>query len=122
MKSIILSILCLLCIACTRSHPPQYYKTHPHELQLMLEQKCVINTASITNNCAALMNIAQQINQLAYELQLNPQLFGQKILHLQMTLSKQIHEHIEVSVINHTQQHLDIMLAMVKWLESPGIK
>lgn len=101
---------------------PQYYKTHPHELQLALQQHCLKPKELTSDYCVNLMKIAEHINQLIYELQLSPQLFGQNLLQLQMILAKQMQQPNSLSKIKKIQDDLEERLAIVQWLESPETK
>src|SRR3990167_5882513 len=63
------------------NHDENYYRLHPRKLQEALKQ-CPQNPSSLVT-CEKLKQLAVEISQLAYELQMNPQAFGQKIVVLQ---------------------------------------
>lgn len=102
-----------------------YYRVHPIELQSVLKQ-CSDNPKT-DETCKQLQLIAQQFNEQAYELQSNPQQFGQVILHLQETIAKATIElektpsksEIATFIAENTAQ-LQQRLAVVRWLESPN--
>ena len=78
-------------------------------------------------SCGQLKNIASRVDELAYQLRLNPQGYGKEIITLQENIAKQ-----EATLINQSNQpelqralldnkyDLDEHMAIVKWLESPG--
>lgn len=102
-----------------------YYRVHPVELQLVL--KACSDSPKLDEKCNDLQIIAQQLNAQAYELQSNPQQFGQTILHLQEMIAKATIElentpsksEIRTFLEENTAQ-LQQRLAVVKWLESPN--
>lgn len=70
--------------------------------------------------------LAKQMNELAYQLQYNPQGFGQQILLLQETIAQQeaalkLNQAMPEtkSSLAKNKQNLKQRLAVVKWLESP---
>lgn len=118
-KHMVFSIAVLLLAACT-PHDEQYYREHPQMLQEALK-KCPSEQQQVS--CQELNRIAREVNQLAYELQANPQGFGRSILALQMDIFKpqtSVVSSDDVKKLNAMQQELAMRLAMVKWLEAPG--
>jgi len=73
----------LLLVACSPQNE-RYYRTHPEALQNAIK-KCPAHQPSHLS-CKQLTGIARITNELAYQLQTNPQTFGQKILALQQTI------------------------------------
>jgi hypothetical protein len=116
---LILSLVALLIVGCS-AEDEHYYRVHPQILQKELKACPNAHPANIT--CTELKNIAKDINTLAYELQMNPQEFGSKILNLQLALETtptQATSSSKSHSINEMRQELDMRLAIVKWLESP---
>lgn len=123
MKYVFLIFASLVITACS-NQDENYYRHNPQALQDVI--KNCTNNPSATLNCDKLTVIANEINELTYQLQLNPQGFGKKILELQQTLAAQqaslqdnpnqvnLRESIEKN-----KQQLAERLAIVKWLESP---
>jgi len=101
-----------------------YYHLNPNVLQKVI-QKCPTQQPEGLS-CRQLTKIALQVNKLAYELRLDPQGFGQKILSLQEALvnqqeavqQKPNQSELQVT-LHHSQRELRERLAIVKWLESP---
>ncbi len=106
------------------AHDASYYSLHPVELQKLLEH-CP-NKQPNDVSCEALNDVALRANQLVFELQKSPQLFGQKILSLQEAksmLEADLNRYPQktellTSIADHKQE-LGERLAIVKWLESP---
>lgn len=101
----------------------RYYLSHPQELQKAL--KVCPTRMSQELNCQQLEQIGNRMNRLAYQLQLNPQAFGNKILILQQVianqraeLKKSLDKELQVSLAQN-EHDLVGYLAVVKWLESP---
>ncbi|MGQ3887712.1 hypothetical protein ACQUW5_01615 [Legionella sp. CNM-1927-20] len=113
----------MLFLTSCMAHDEEYYRNNPRALQAALKQ-CPNKQPSI--GCDKLNDIAEDMNRFAFELQLNPQRFGQKILDLQMQLAKIQDElkqnptksALEDKIIEERQE-LKTRLAVVKWLESP---
>ncbi|MFC3909404.1 hypothetical protein ACFORL_10005 [Legionella dresdenensis] len=100
-----------------------YYRTHPMELQKAIGE-CSGRTSGLS--CDQLKAIASDISRLAYELQLNPQAFGRKIISLQEQLAAKQSEYQKDASnqrlgqsIQAIQEELAQRMAIVKWLESP---
>ncbi|MBA2653262.1 MAG: hypothetical protein H0U73_13510 [Tatlockia sp.] len=113
----------LLLVACS---PPNeaYYQRNPQALQEAIKNCPAKNPSNLS--CEQLKAIALKINELAYQLQVNPQAFGKKILALQETIAVQKTElagKANQSVLKETleknKQLLDQCMAIVQWLESP---
>lgn len=72
-----------------------------------------------------MQKLAQRMNNLAYQLQSNPQKFGAKILALQESIAQeeqQLTEKISPDLklsIKRKKYILSEYLSVVKWLESP---
>lgn len=102
----------------------QYYRNHPKELQKIIEQ--CNKQQSVSERCEQMKSLAIRMNGLAYQLQLSPQSFGNKILLLQQTIATQVEQlkkegpHIDIKKhLEQNQRQLVDLLAVVKWLESP---
>ena len=113
----------LLLVACSPQNE-HYYRTHPEAL-LNAIKKCPAQQPSQLS-CKQLTAIANLTNELAYQLQTNPQTFGQKILALQQTIAAEIAELQSPSktselaeTLTKNEQLLEQCLAVVQWLESP---
>ena len=120
---LVLSCSCLLLLGCV-AQDASYYQKHPQQLEAAL--KNCPNQPPKDMSCEQLAHLAVEMNQLAYQLQLNPQGFGQKILALQALLAEQKKNMAEnpnqVELKNKFEQNkrqLEQYLAVVKWLESP---
>jgi hypothetical protein len=76
--------------------------------------------------CQQLDALANRMNKLAYELQLSPQGFGQKIMALQETIAKEqkqlksdrVNTSLQASLTQNKRDLAD-HLAIVRWFESP---
>jgi hypothetical protein len=123
MKFVILAMMSLWVVACS-AHDENYYRMHPNVLHNEIK-KCPDEQPQ-SLSCEQLTAVAAQMNELAYQLRSNPQLFGQQIMTLQTMLVaqekslQQNREQPELTVeINKNRQILNERLAVVKWLESP---
>ncbi|KTD34110.1 secreted endonuclease [Legionella moravica] len=101
-----------------------YYRSNPKELQMAI--KSCPNKQPEGLTCEQIGQLGSRMNSLAYQLQLNPQAFGNKILALQQTIAKQKLElndagtNSELKISLEQNEHdLADYLAVVKWLESP---
>lgn len=95
------------------SHTERYYNLHPRVLQQVIAG-CP-NKQPRDLNCDQLRLVASRVNELAYQLRLNPQNYGKEILALQQQIAKQAQHQPTVD-----QKHeIEERLAIVKWLESP---
>ena len=103
------------------AHDERYYSLHPNALQKAITA-CPQKSPS-TVSCEQLKNIAAHVNDLAYQLRLNPQGYGKEILTLQETIAKQETNITDASTVKHSlaenKRDLEEHLAIVKWLESP---
>ncbi len=123
MKYIILMFMSLWVVACA-AHDESYYRLHPDALHK--EIKNCPDKQPKAMRCDQLIAIAAQVNELAYQLRMNPQQFGQQIIALQIALAKQEQSlqqktdqpGLDVE-FNKNRQNLNERLAVVKWLESP---
>ena len=123
-KYLFIACVPLLLAACSAQKNEQYYRTHPQALQEAIKSCPAQQPAKI--NCQQLTDIAMDVNELAYQLQANPQAFGKKILALQETLASQ-HASLKTNpdqlelkdTIQKNEAQLTECLAIVRWLESP---
>jgi len=122
-KYIILGVSSLWMTACS-AHDEQYYRLHPKLLQQALQTCPEKQSANIS--CEQLKDIALRVNEFAYQLQIDPQGYGKKIILLQQIIAKQEstlkttpnQQELQTS-LNENKQDLQERLAIVKWLESP---
>ncbi|STX51636.1 secreted endonuclease [Legionella busanensis] len=119
----LIGCLMMLFLTSCMAHDEEYYRNNPRVLQATLKE-CPGKQPSIS--CDKLNDIAKDMNRFAFELQLNPQRFGQKILSLQIQLAKtqnELEQNPKQSMlkekIDQDKQELKTRLAIVKWLESP---
>lgn len=98
-----------LVAAVSMAHTERYYNLHPDALQKAMAACPQKQPRDIS--CEQLKAIALRVNNLAYQLRLNPQEYGKEILALQEAIAKQENK------IN--KRDLEERLAIVKWLESP---
>lgn len=122
-KLLLLSGLSLLLLSCSVKDA-RYYRLHPMALQNELKNCPETHPKQIS--CQELAEIAVEVNQLAYQLQRDPQGFGNEILSAQKKLSQQevawakdnnqldLHRQIQ-----QQKQKIAEYLAIVRWLESP---
>lgn len=111
-------------VACASQKNEAYYRQHPQLLQQAVQGCPGKQPAQLS--CEQLVQISQGVNELAYQLQINPQAFGKSILQLQETLGQQQAalrnnpDQAELKIeIEKNKQKLAERLAIVKWLESP---
>lgn len=124
MNKYLLIIFIALGLASCNTKNEKYYQTHLKELQQVL--KACPNQAPQGLTCQQLEQIGRRMNSLGYELQANPQAFGNKILSLQQTIANQVIElnknsnnhELQISLAQN-QRDLADYLSVVKWLESP---
>ena len=121
-KYIVLALVTLGLASCG-AKDEQYYRSHPKEIQQALDVCPVQKPNGIS--CDQLKKLGERMNNLAYQLQSNPQGFGSKILAMQEAVAKE-----ELEIKEKTSPELDASLAqkkytlteylaVVKWLESP---
>lgn len=122
-KLIMLSCATFLLLACS-TQDKQYYRLNPQVLQQAL-QACPTHPPKQIS-CEELAVLALKVNYLGYQLQVNPQGFGKKILSLQEEFATQQQALLQsfqqpklISLMAQTKQQLAEHLAIVKWLESP---
>jgi len=125
MNKYLMVILVALGLASCTTKDEHYYQTHPKALEKAL--KACPGQQPKGLSCQQMAKVASQMNTLAYQLQGNPQGFGGKILRLQETIAKQQDElkqdHTNTELkenIERNKEKLEQLLAVVKWLESPG--
>ncbi|WP_028388440.1 hypothetical protein [Legionella fairfieldensis] len=123
MRYLFIAGILTMVTACS-THDEQYYRGHPQALQKALGDCPARQPSGVS--CETLADIALQINELAFQLQMNPQGFGKKILSLQENLAKQRialqadNNQSELkTTIEKNEQQLAEHLAVVRWLESP---
>jgi hypothetical protein len=115
---------CLLLLVSCSQQNELYYQTHPQALQNAIKN-CSAKQPSYLS-CEQLSAIAIKTNELAYQLQTNPQAFGKKILALQETIALQKAD-LQTkanspelrATFEKNKQFLAQCLAVVRWLESP---
>lgn len=124
MNKYLILILGLLGLTSCTVKDERYYQRHPQALQQAV--KLCPNQHPNGMSCQQLMEIANRLNVLGYQLQYNPQRFGIKILSLQQTLADQHNELKKNNSdsqlkdgIDQNKRELADLLAVVKWLESP---
>ncbi len=102
----------------------QYYRSNPKVLQMAIKSCPEKQPAGLT--CEQIQQLGSRLSSLAYQLQLNPQAFGNKILAIQQTIAKQklelktggLNTELKASIAQNEHDLADY-LAVVKWLESP---
>lgn len=112
-------------VAACQAHDEHYYWLHPNALQTALTTCSQTKASQLP--CERLSTLATYMSELAYELKISPQAFGQKILVLQETIAQQEDRllssakqpSVEAS-LNENKQALQARLAIVRWLESPS--
>lgn len=107
------------------AHNENYFRQHPGELKAAMERCPNQQPAQIS--CDEMATLAAGINQLAYDMQVDPQGFGKRIISLQEELVKQETALTTTPAqptlkknIQQNKQQLAEYLAIVKWLQSPG--
>lgn len=123
-KYFFIALIPLVFVACSTQENEQYYRTHPQALQDAIK-KCPAQKPS-GFSCDQLAGIATSVNELAFQLQVNPQTFGKKILALQETLASQ-QANLKTNpnqpelkeTVKKNEEQLAECLAVVRWLESP---
>lgn len=115
---------CVLALSACQAQDVNDYRLNPARLQAAIKQCPARSPANVS--CAELMDAAKDVNRLAYELQMNPQGFGSKIIALQEALVQQQQRlmaqprQTELALqIQAGQKQLAERLAIVRWLESP---
>lgn len=106
--------LSALLISCSQQHKEGYYYTHPTALIDVLKH-CPQRSPSGLS-CEQAQTLAQTFRSMAYELQQDPQVFGQKIIDLQIAYTKPDLTSADKDVYT---KELAMRLAVVRWLESP---
>lgn len=123
MNKYLMMILIIMGLTSCSEGGEQYYLSNPNELQKAM--KSCPNQQPKGLSCPQLEQLGSRMNSLAYQLQLNPQAFGNKILAIQQTIAKQKLElkngaNSEIkSALEQNENDLADYLAIVKWLESP---
>lgn len=123
MKKSWVFLLVSMLVACT-TQDETYYRNNPQELQEAM--KACPEKQPSHMSCQQLQELALDVNQLAMELQRNPQQFGQKIIQLQEQLAdienqmKNDPQSVDSNAkISEIKIQLANRLAVVKWLETP---
>ena len=123
LRTFITGIALLMLNAC-QAQDARYYELHPQELQRAIKNCPAQSPGKIS--CDELKKVARKINSLAYELQMNPQGFGSKIIALQEELVQQQEQFAQhpkeqklAMQMKQNQEQLAQRLAIVRWLESP---
>lgn len=124
MGKYILLICAFISLTACAAEDEAYYRNNPQLLQEAV--KNCPNKKSAKMSCEQLNALAANVNEMAYQLQINPQAFGRKILELQEVIAKQQadlksnpNQPELVNLITKNKQNLADRLAIVKWLESP---
>jgi hypothetical protein len=122
-RYLFVAAMLMVLVACS-TQDELYFRTNPQQLQKAIDN-CPEKQPSLVS-CEQLAEIAEDVSKLAYQLQVNPQGFGKKILALQENLAKQKADLLtnpnqpELKIkIKKNEQQLVEYLAIVKWLESP---
>lgn len=122
-KYLVVILMTMGLMSCT-SKNEQYYRSNPKALQNAVN--ACPNHQPPGLSCQQLEQLRDRLTHLAYQLQMNPQDFGRKILELQQTIAKQkeqvtqnSHDNELHASLEQNQHHLADYLAVVKWLESP---
>ena len=124
MRYFVLASLLFSLMACTPSKDARYYRLHPQALQEALKNCPQSHPKHIA--CPELVMVADEVNTLAYQLQRDPQGFGNTILKAQAKLAHLLARAIknDKSSALHAQivrdkQKIAEYLSIVRWLESP---
>lgn len=125
MNKCLVAIMLILGLTSCAKKNEHYYLSHPDKLQAAI--KLCPEQQPKGLSCEQLQQIAGRMNNLAYQLQLSPQGFGNKILSLQEMIAKQqqqlknegINAELQAK-IDQNQHDLSEHMAVVKWLESPA--
>jgi hypothetical protein len=122
-KYLVIIFITLGLTACSEKNE-QYYRSNPKELQKAMRGCPKVQPEGM--NCKQIENLGNRMNTLAYQLQFNPQEFGNKILDIQQTIAKQ---KLDLTLdgakpelkaaLEQNEHDLADYLAVVKWLESP---
>lgn len=104
--------ICSMLAGCDQFDHTAYQK-NPQALEKAMK-RCATETEEI-NPCKAIKRFAYQLSYLGYQLQLNPQAFGLKVLTLQMTMAS----NHDPEALQRMQEDLGIYLTVIRWLESP---
>ncbi|CDZ78187.1 hypothetical protein BN59_02495 [Legionella massiliensis] len=122
MKYLFVACATLLIIGCS-SHNEHYYQIHPQALQDAIKSCPAKQPTPLS--CEQLTSLAVAMNEIAYQLQTNPQAFGRKILALQQAMASQeaalkTKADPELkATLEKNKLLLEQYLAVVRWLESP---
>lgn len=123
MNKCLAALLVVLGLTSCLAKNEHYYQTHPNELQQALKACPERHPQGLT--CEQMDALATRMNKLAYQLQMSPQGFGQKILALQeaianeqMQLTAENNEKLQASLTEKKRDLAD-HLAVVRWFESP---
>jgi len=125
MNKCLIAIVAILGLTSCTVKDEHYYQVNPDKLQQAM-QACPGQQPQGLN-CEQIEALAKRMNSLAYQLQINPQGFGTKIMQLQQTiadLQNQLKNEKDNSALqanlDQNKQNLADHLAVVRWLESPA--
>lgn len=106
------------------AHDERYYRLNPPEL-IQVMKACPEKQPRYLS-CDELRPVFEEVSQMAYQLQINPQRFGYRILNLQQELGKQQtllaqnpNQPQLAATIEKKQRELSELMAIVRWLEAP---
>jgi hypothetical protein len=124
MNKYLVMIFIIMGLTACSERGEHYYRSNPKELQMAIKSCPEKQPAGLT--CEQIEQLGSRMNSLAYQLQLNPQAFGNKILAIQQTIAKQklelkaggVNTELKASIAQNEHDLADY-LAVVKWLESP---
>ena len=118
MKYTLMMLSALWAVDCS-AHDAPYYHLHPKELQKAILACNAKQAKGIS--CEQLNRVASNVNELAYQLRLDPQAYGQHILSLQQRIAKLESEATpDLAALADHKFELEQRIAIVKWLESPS--
>lgn len=117
MRALYIALLVIISLSGCSKHDADYYRLHPKKLQEAL--KNCPSKAPAGMSCTELKTIAEHTSQLVYELQMNPQAFGLKIITLQQTLATESAKGPSDNSGIALKRDLQERLAIIQWLESP---
>lgn len=102
------------------AHDEQYYRDNPQQLQQIIKNCPTQQPSGVS--CDQLRSVAIDLNQMAYEMRLDPLDYGKKIMALQTKLSilqQEKDNPADIQSIKTTQQELQQRLTVIRWLTSP---
>lgn len=125
MNKYLMMIIMLTGLVSCNHQGEEYFRTNPEALQKAM--KACPNVQPNKNlSCEQLTELANRLSRLAYQLQSNPQVFGNKILSIQQSIAKlkleinQSGSNPQLKTELEQNEHdLADCLAVVRWFESP---